>query len=143
MDGVNVDAVHAAVAACPGVAGLGSGTVSSLTTYLPGRRLSGIRINPDSVDLEIIAAWGTAAADIYRQIQTAVTAAVGGRRIDLTIADIQLPDDAESPVDPSPPQADTSSAQPELSTEPVGRSVLPAGDVYPPASIPRLESDST
>ena len=133
MDGVNVDAVHAAVTTCPGVASLGSGTASSLTTYLPGRRLPGIRINPDSVELEIVASWGLSAAEIVRQIRHALTPVVDGRRVDVTIADIQLPSEAPQPAAVAPLQA----------AAPLHPPALPVAAVDASMAVPRLESEST
>lgn len=66
--------------------------MAGLTTYLPGRRIAGIRINADSVELEVVAAWGASAADIASQVRGAARGLVVGRRIDITIADINLPD---------------------------------------------------
>ena len=57
VDGVDIDAVHTAVSGCPGVAASAAASLAALTTYLPGRRVPGIRINPDSVELEVVAEW--------------------------------------------------------------------------------------
>jgi hypothetical protein len=88
VDGVDIDAVHRAVAACAGVSSVGSGSVAALTTYLPGRRVPGVRINPDSVELEIVAEWGSTAAGVSNEIRQALVGLTNGRPIDITIADI-------------------------------------------------------
>jgi hypothetical protein len=103
VDGVNIDAVHTAVSNCPGVAAVGSGTLAALTTYLPGRRIPGIRINPDSVELEIVADWDATAAHIASEIRVAVAGLADGRRIDITIADIVLPGEQPSQDGKGPP----------------------------------------
>ena len=126
VDGVDIDAVHAAVSNCPGVAGVGSGTLAALTTYLPGRRIPGIRINPESIELEIVANWDATAAAIGRHIRAAIAGLVSGRRVDITIADIVLPDEQ--------PPADIADETPELVAAPE-RLALPAS-THPPVIPP-------
>ena len=43
----DADAIAAAVLACPSVAGLGGGPAGAVATYLPGRRVTGVRVRPD------------------------------------------------------------------------------------------------
>lgn len=99
VDGVDVDAVHEAVSACPGVAGLGSGVLGAFATYLPGRRVPGIRVNPAVIEIEVRVMWGPSAVGIARDIRTALAALVAGRRVDVTIADIQLPGELAEPAE--------------------------------------------
>ena len=89
VEGVDVDAVHDAVAACTGVAGLGTSLPGSTATYLPGRRVPGVRVSPDAVELEIRAAWDSSAPQIFAEIKQALAVLAPGRRIDVTIADIE------------------------------------------------------
>jgi hypothetical protein len=91
VDGIDVDAIQAAVLSCPGVAGLGSGTIGELATYLPGRRVPGIRVTPELVELEICATWGPSAKLIASQIWAALAAVVTDRPIEIVITDIAPP----------------------------------------------------
>jgi hypothetical protein len=91
VDGIDVDDIYAAVLACPGVAGLGSGMIGELATYLPGRRVPGIRVTPELVQLEICAAWGPSAQQIGHQIFTALADVVTDRPIEIAITDISPP----------------------------------------------------
>ena len=91
VDGIDVDDIATAVLACPGVAGLGSGVIGELATYLPGRRVSGIRVSTTLVELEICAAWGFPAQQIAEQILTALAGVVTGRPVEITIVDIAPP----------------------------------------------------
>jgi hypothetical protein len=91
IDGLDVDDISAAVLACPGVAGLGSGTIGELATYLPGRRVPGIRVSAQLVQLEICAAWGPSAQQIGRQIWEALAAVVTDRPVEIAITDIAPP----------------------------------------------------
>jgi hypothetical protein len=92
VDGVDVDALHAAALACPGIAGVGSAEPGALATYLPGRRVTGIRVNPDSIELEVCTRWDASARQVGAALQTSLKEQADGRRIDVTIVDIELPE---------------------------------------------------
>jgi len=47
------DRIAAAVLAVPGVAGLHAGSFGEVATYLPGRRVTGVRISRDAVDVHV------------------------------------------------------------------------------------------
>jgi hypothetical protein len=108
VDGVDIDAVHAAIAGCPGVSSVGSGTVASLTTYLPGRRVAGIRVGPDTLEVEIVALWGTTAHELDTHIRQVLAPLVSDHRIDITVADIDLPANPVSPSADRRPQSELS-----------------------------------
>jgi hypothetical protein len=91
IDGVNVDAVAAAVAGCAGVAGLDSGQFGEVASYLPGRQVPGVVVRPDSVLVQVRSRWGVRAADLLAQITAAVTPAAAGRRVVVVIGDIDDP----------------------------------------------------
>jgi hypothetical protein len=91
VDGIDVDDIEAAVLRCAGVASLGSGTIGELATYLPGRRVPGIRVTPELVELEICAAWGPPAKLIASQIWEALATVVTDRPIEILITDIASP----------------------------------------------------
>ncbi len=91
VDGIDVDDIAAAVLACPGVAGLGSGAIGELATYLPGRRVAGIRVSSELVELEICATWGFPAQQIAEHILTALAGVVADRPVQITIVDIAPP----------------------------------------------------
>jgi hypothetical protein len=100
VDGIDVNDIQAAVLGCPGVAGLGSGTIGELATYLPGRRLPGIRVTPELVELEICAAWGPSAKLIAGQIWAALAAVVTDRPIEIVITDIAPPEMTPTAIAP-------------------------------------------
>lgn len=86
------DAIAAAVATCPSVVGLSGGTAGEIATYLPGRRVAGVRSSPDSVEVHVIARYGRALHEIDAEVRGAVTAAVPGpHRIDVVVADVEDP----------------------------------------------------
>ena len=52
---VDPDAVSAAALSCSQVARLSGGLAGEVATYLPGRRVAGIRIGDDEVEVHIVA----------------------------------------------------------------------------------------
>jgi hypothetical protein len=91
IDGVNVDAVAAAVQACPGVSGLDGGRFGEVASYLPGRRVQGVAVREDSVTVQVRSRWGVPAADLLSQITAVLTPLTGGRRVEVVVADIDDP----------------------------------------------------
>ena len=72
-----VDRIAQAVLAVPGVAALHAGMFGEVGTYLPGRRVAGVRVGADAVDVHVSLVFdapvrGTAAA--IRWALTALTA---------------------------------------------------------------------
>lgn len=91
IEGVNIDAVATAVAACAGVSGLSGGRFGEVGTYLPGRRVAGIQVGAGVVTVQVRARWGVPAGELSRQIRTVLAGAVGRRRVDIVVADIDDP----------------------------------------------------
>jgi hypothetical protein len=91
IDGVNVDAVAAAVQACPGVSRLDAGRFGDVASYLPGRRVQGVAVRTDSVTVQVRTRWGVPAADLLSQITAVLTPLIGGRRVEVVVADIDDP----------------------------------------------------
>ena len=46
VDGVDLDAVAAAVRSCPAIDDLSSGPWGGVVSYLPGRQVAGVRVAP-------------------------------------------------------------------------------------------------
>ncbi|MEV3900716.1 hypothetical protein AB0K11_00165 [Mycobacterium sp. NPDC050551] len=82
------DTVAALTRAVPGVAGLHAGMFGEVATYLPGRRVSGIRFTDMGLEVHIVV-W--ADAPVRRTatlVREAVAAAVPGVPVDVTVEDI-------------------------------------------------------
>lgn len=110
IDGVDVDVVAAAVRACPAVDDLHPGP-GGIATYLPGRRIDGVRVDPHTLAVAIRARWGVPATEVAAQIRHALAVAAAGRRVDVTIAD--LADPAASPEIPARPLVGTATTASE------------------------------
>jgi hypothetical protein len=91
VDGVDVDAVAAAVRGCAAVDDLCSGSWGGVVTYLPGRQVPGVRVASDHVAVSVRSRWGIPAADLARQVRVALAPVTGARRIDVVIADVADP----------------------------------------------------
>ena len=98
VDGVDVDAVVAAVIACPSVSGMSGGTFGA-ATLLPGRRVAGVRVDGREVRVQLRARWGITPAMLMREVRAATAALIAGHRLHVIIDDIDLPDD-NAPVVP-------------------------------------------
>lgn len=91
VDGVDLDAVAAAVRGCEAVDDLCSGSWGGVVSYLPGRQVPGVRVASDHLLVSIRSQWDVPAAELARQIRAAVSALAWPRRIDIDIADIAEP----------------------------------------------------
>ena len=111
IDGVNVDAVAAAVLGCAGVAGLDGGRFGEVTSYLPGRKVPGVVVSGGRVTVQIRSRWAVPAPGLAALI-TAVLAPLTGRRpVDVVIADIDDP--------PGPPEHKPTVGRPDLAAGPL------------------------
>lgn len=89
--GVDVDAVAAAVQACPGVSGLDGGRYGEVTTYLPGRVVRGVVVDGGRVRVQVRSGWGVEVPVLAGAITAALAPLTGSRPIDVAIADIDDP----------------------------------------------------
>ena len=87
VDGVDLDAVAAAVRACPAVDDLCSGALgrSGLLPAWPAG--AGVRVAPDHVVISVRGRWQAPVTDLARQIRAAVTPLVGPRWVEIVIAE--------------------------------------------------------
>jgi uncharacterized alkaline shock family protein YloU len=88
VHGVDVDVVAQAVRGCRGVEDLYGGFPNEVATYLPGRRVLGVRVGDHAVQIQVRAAWGMPIPQIAAGIQAAVVPLVGGRAVNVMIADL-------------------------------------------------------
>ena len=79
------------VLACPGVVAMHGGVAGEAATYLPGRRVVGVRILPDCVQVHVVSRWPTPASEVAAQVWAATARAVAGKRVDVIIGDVLLP----------------------------------------------------
>ena len=84
------EAIAAAVARCPDVAGLSGGPYGEVATYLPGRSIAGIRLLEDSIEVHVIAHVGAHLPSVAARVRSACAPFAHGRHVDVTIDDVVL-----------------------------------------------------
>jgi hypothetical protein len=101
IDGIDVDAVAAAVRACPGVSGLDGGPFSGVASYLPGRKVEGIVVRHGRVIVQVRSRWAVPAPELAAVITVMLAPLTGNRLVDVVIADIDDPLGAPAPSAPA------------------------------------------
>jgi hypothetical protein len=96
-ESTEADAVAAAARGCPAVDGLCPGAWGGVVTYLPGRRVPGVRLADDHLVISVRSRWGVPASEVARQVRAAVAALAGPRRIDVVVADMSDRDAVSPP----------------------------------------------
>ena len=71
VDGVDLDAIAAAVRGCPAIDDLSSGPWGGVVSYLPGRQVAGIRVTTDHVVISVLGRWGVPVSEMARQVRAA------------------------------------------------------------------------
>ena len=86
------DAVSAAVLGCPDVVALSSGRLGEVATYLPGRRIAGVRVGDDgAVTVHVVARYGPTVQEIAKQVRAAVAGVAGPGPVTVGVDDLVLP----------------------------------------------------
>ncbi len=86
------DQVAAAVLTVRGVTGLHGGMFGETATYLPGRRVLGVRLTENVTDIHLSLAYGAPVFATAQQVRTAVAALVPGP-VNVTVEDVAPPTD--------------------------------------------------
>jgi hypothetical protein len=77
-----------AVSAVPGVAALSGGRLGGVGTYLPGRRVTGIVIRGQDVEVHVVGRYGVPVAEIAAEVRRAVEPSAGDRTVHVIIEDL-------------------------------------------------------
>lgn len=84
----DADTVAAAVLGCRGVVGLSGGTFGEVATYLPGRRVAGVRYTPQGLEVHVVAAWGDPLPEIADRVRGLLRLLVVDLPVDVVVDDI-------------------------------------------------------
>jgi uncharacterized alkaline shock family protein YloU len=129
------DAIAAAIATCPSVSGLSGGIAGEIATYLPGRRVAGIRIEPGEVEVHVIARYGSAIGAVDSEVRAAVQAAtVEPITVNVVLEDVEDPFAPEEEEAPELPAGATVALPEAPSTAGVGTSPPGTPAVATPAA---------
>jgi uncharacterized alkaline shock family protein YloU len=82
------DSIAGAVLAVPGVAALHPGMFGEVGTYLPGRRVTGVRITDDTVDVHVTVHEGVDLRGTAAAVRDAVARVTARPTVDVTVEDI-------------------------------------------------------
>lgn len=85
-----VDLIAQAVIGVPGVSGLHAGVLGEVATYLPGRRVKGVRLREPGWEIHVVLDWGAPIAATSDAIRSTVRPMVTGP-VDVTVGDIAPP----------------------------------------------------
>lgn len=81
------DLVAAAALSVPGVAGLHGGTFGESATYLPGRRVTGVRLGQEITEVHLTLVYGVPVLETAERVRTAVGPLVS-TPIEISIEDV-------------------------------------------------------
>lgn len=97
----------AATLACPSVSAMSGGVLGEVATYLPGRRVPGIRTRPDGIEVHVVGVFGPSIGEIVSQVREAVEPLMQGHQLSVHVADlaVDLADLADLAVDLAEPAA--------------------------------------
>jgi NADH dehydrogenase FAD-containing subunit len=107
---VDAERVAQAVERVPTVARLSAGsTGAEVATYLPGRRVRGVRVDDGTVQVHVVARWPAVLPEVGDAVRSAAAPLVGGRAIEVVIDDLEVPgeDEPTEPVAELPPAGGT------------------------------------
>jgi uncharacterized alkaline shock family protein YloU len=82
------DVIAGAVLGVPGVAALHAGMFGEVATYLPGRRVAGVRIRNETVDVHVTVHEGVDVRRTAAAVRDAVVRVTPGPTVDVTVEDI-------------------------------------------------------
>lgn len=95
------DLVAARALACPSVAALASGLAGQAATYLPGRRVAGVRWGDEICEVAVVLRLdGRPLPELAEEVRRAVEPVAGGRAVDIVITDVVSPEPSALPPGP-------------------------------------------
>lgn len=89
----DLDVVAAAALGCPLIADLTGGRFGEAATYLPGRRLVGVRSVGGEIEIHVVARGTVPLPEVADAVRAAVAPYTGDVPVSVFIDDIQLPGD--------------------------------------------------
>ena len=92
---ISPDAVVERVTACPSVARISPGPVGEVATYLPGRRVPGVRLGDDRIEIHVVARWGVRVPDLAADVRAAVQSIAADVLVDVHVDDVEVPNERD------------------------------------------------
>ena len=91
---VDLEAVAAAALGSPLIADLSGGRFGEVATYLPGRRILGVREFDGTIEVHVVAKWGTPLPEVAEVVRAAVAPHAAGTPVAIFVDDIEVPEEA-------------------------------------------------
>lgn len=91
MSTVDTEAIEQAVVACSGVIGLSGGPTGTVATYLPGRKVTGVRVVGSSVEIHVVGRWDVPVPSLADQVRSQVAPLVRGYTTEIIVEDLSEP----------------------------------------------------
>lgn len=84
--------IAAVVGAIPGIAALHGGTFGDIVSYLPGGKLTGVRVGRigEPVEVAVVVGLDRPIPAVVADVRRAVTAVHGAGPVDVTVADVRV-----------------------------------------------------
>ncbi len=95
----DADRVAEAARSVPGVTGLGGGAAGAVATYLPGRRVPGVRIDDEVVAVHVTVSLDRPLMRVAASVRAAVSPLAYGRAVDVVIEDVEVDEDVATAPD--------------------------------------------
>ncbi|HEX2118603.1 MAG TPA: hypothetical protein VHF91_05430 [Acidimicrobiales bacterium] len=89
----DLEAVAAAALGCPLIADLTGGRFGEVATYLPGRRIVGVREVEGTIEVHVVARWGRPLPEVADVVRAAVAPHAGALPVAVFIDDIEVPEE--------------------------------------------------
>ncbi|NHD17450.1 MULTISPECIES: hypothetical protein [Actinopolyspora] len=100
LRGAHAERIAEAVLGHPCVVRLDGGEHGTVATYLPGRRVTGVRVDPDGVgtaEVCVVLRLLRPVPELVDEIRAGLREVVGDSPVDVTVADVLTPDEPEEP----------------------------------------------
>ncbi len=86
--GDEAEQIATAIGAVPAVAALSGGRLGGVGTYLPGRRVTGVVLREDELEVHVVGRYGVPVAEIAAEVRRAAEPYVGDRTVHVIIEDL-------------------------------------------------------
>jgi hypothetical protein len=92
---IDADAVAERTAGCRSVARLSAGPFGEVATYLPGRRVRGVRLVDGQIEVHVVACWNVRVPELAAEVRAAVGPIAAGHPVDVHVDDVDVPGEGE------------------------------------------------
>ena len=100
---IDMEVVAAAALGSPVIADLTGGRFGEVATYLPGRRILGVRTVEGEIEIHVVARWDIPLPEVADAVRAAVAPYTDGMPVAVFVDDIELPGTGDAAVDEGPP----------------------------------------